>query len=264
MRCTISRTGYTGEDGFEVFVPPASAERVWDAILDAGRGAGRRPGRAWARATRCGSRRRCASTATTWTRPRRSSRRTSGGLSAGRRPEFLGADVLQRQKAEGAPRKLVGFEMLDRAHRAARLRRLHRRRQERRRHERHADAVSEKSHRHGVRAARIAPRRAPSSTIDVRGRRVRGTRRPDAVLQAREIGSGRSRHVSVRSQVHQRSRVGSHRRRRRRTSASPTTRRNSSATSSISNCPTSGARSTRARSSARSNRSRRCPSCTRR
>ncbi len=40
MRCTISRTGYTGEDGFELFVPPASAERVWDAVLRAGRGAG--------------------------------------------------------------------------------------------------------------------------------------------------------------------------------------------------------------------------------
>ena len=40
MRCTISRTGYTGEDGFEVFVPPGSAERVWDAILSGGRGAG--------------------------------------------------------------------------------------------------------------------------------------------------------------------------------------------------------------------------------
>ena len=31
VRATISRTGYTGEEGFEVFVPPASAERVWDA-----------------------------------------------------------------------------------------------------------------------------------------------------------------------------------------------------------------------------------------
>src|SRR5690606_40195709 len=36
VRATISRTGYTGEDGFEVFVPPADAERVWRAILDAG------------------------------------------------------------------------------------------------------------------------------------------------------------------------------------------------------------------------------------
>jgi aminomethyltransferase len=36
VRATISRTGYTGEDGFEVFMPPQSADRVWQAILDAG------------------------------------------------------------------------------------------------------------------------------------------------------------------------------------------------------------------------------------
>src|SRR5262249_14521996 len=40
VRVTISRTGYTGEDGFEVFVPPGAAERVWDAILQAGKSAG--------------------------------------------------------------------------------------------------------------------------------------------------------------------------------------------------------------------------------
>jgi sarcosine oxidase gamma subunit len=34
VRATISRTGYTGEDGFEIFVPPQSADRVWQAILD--------------------------------------------------------------------------------------------------------------------------------------------------------------------------------------------------------------------------------------
>src|SRR6478736_5528706 len=40
VRATVSRTGYTGEDGYEVFVPPAQAERVWDAILRAGASAG--------------------------------------------------------------------------------------------------------------------------------------------------------------------------------------------------------------------------------
>ena len=40
VRSIISRTGYTGEDGFELFIPPASAERVWNAILDAGAEAG--------------------------------------------------------------------------------------------------------------------------------------------------------------------------------------------------------------------------------
>ncbi len=32
VRATISRTGYTGEDGFELFVPPADAPRVWRAL----------------------------------------------------------------------------------------------------------------------------------------------------------------------------------------------------------------------------------------
>ena len=36
----MSRTGYTGEDGFEVFVPPAMAPRLWNALLDAGNGDG--------------------------------------------------------------------------------------------------------------------------------------------------------------------------------------------------------------------------------
>src|SRR5262249_51697656 len=40
IRATISRTGYTGEDGFEIFVPPASAERLWTSVLAEGRDAG--------------------------------------------------------------------------------------------------------------------------------------------------------------------------------------------------------------------------------
>src|SRR5438045_5292452 len=45
VRATVSRTGYTGEDGFEIFVPPASADRVWIAVLDAGK---------WDALIRCG------------------------------------------------------------------------------------------------------------------------------------------------------------------------------------------------------------------
>src|SRR5205807_1571575 len=39
VRATISRTGYTGEDGFEIFVPPQSADKVWSALLESGRAA---------------------------------------------------------------------------------------------------------------------------------------------------------------------------------------------------------------------------------
>jgi aminomethyltransferase len=35
-RCLVSRTGYTGEDGFELFVPADRAGRVWDALLESG------------------------------------------------------------------------------------------------------------------------------------------------------------------------------------------------------------------------------------
>jgi aminomethyltransferase len=40
---TVARTGYTGEDGFEVFVRNADAETVWDALLEAGRDDGIQP-----------------------------------------------------------------------------------------------------------------------------------------------------------------------------------------------------------------------------
>jgi aminomethyltransferase len=40
VRGTVSRTGYTGEDGFEIFVPPQQADRVWQAILASGEPAG--------------------------------------------------------------------------------------------------------------------------------------------------------------------------------------------------------------------------------
>src|SRR5437588_10620329 len=34
--CIVARTGYTGEDGFEVFVPPSGAARLWDALREKG------------------------------------------------------------------------------------------------------------------------------------------------------------------------------------------------------------------------------------
>ena len=42
-KATVARTGYTGEDGFEVFVANADAGRVWDALLEAGRAEGLLP-----------------------------------------------------------------------------------------------------------------------------------------------------------------------------------------------------------------------------
>jgi aminomethyltransferase len=41
--CVIARTGYTGEDGFEVFLPTAGADAMWPALMDAGAGFGLQP-----------------------------------------------------------------------------------------------------------------------------------------------------------------------------------------------------------------------------
>jgi aminomethyltransferase len=110
---TISRTGYTGEDGFEVFVPPAHAERVWDAILAAGREAGLVPAGLAARDTlRLEAAMRLYGNDI--------DEKTTvleadlGWIVGWKKEEFIGADVLRRQKSEGAPRKLIGFEVLDR------------------------------------------------------------------------------------------------------------------------------------------------------
>ena len=46
----IARTGYTGEDGFEVMVPAPRAGALWNALAASACGRA-----AWARATRCGS-----------------------------------------------------------------------------------------------------------------------------------------------------------------------------------------------------------------
>ncbi len=39
----IARTGYTGEDGFEIYIPPEEAERLWSELLDAGAEFGIKP-----------------------------------------------------------------------------------------------------------------------------------------------------------------------------------------------------------------------------
>jgi len=114
VRGTISRTGYTGEDGFEVFVPPAQAAHVWKAILQAGASAGVIPAGLGARDT---------------LRLEASMRlfgndmdETTTVLEAGlgwivgwKKATFNGAEVLRAQKANGLTRTLVGIEMVDRA-----------------------------------------------------------------------------------------------------------------------------------------------------
>jgi aminomethyltransferase len=110
VRSIISRTGYTGEDGFELFIPPASAERVWNAILEAGAGAGIVPVGLGARDTlRLEAGMHLSG---------QDIDETTTVLEAGlgwivgwKKDDFIGKAALEQQKSAGLTRKLVGFEM---------------------------------------------------------------------------------------------------------------------------------------------------------
>jgi aminomethyltransferase len=111
--CIVSRTGYTGEDGFEIYCSPADAPKLWDAILEAGKPEGVLPIGLGARDTL-----------------RFEAKLPLYGHEIDKditpveavltyfvhldKPDFIGKDALAKQKAAGAPRKLVGFKMVDR------------------------------------------------------------------------------------------------------------------------------------------------------
>jgi aminomethyltransferase len=113
VRGTISRTGYTGEDGFEIFVPPQSADRVWLALMQAGEPYGLIPCGLGARDTlRLEAAMRLHGNDIDETTTVLEA--DLGWIVGWKKQDFIGADVLRRQKAEGVSRKLAGFEMLDR------------------------------------------------------------------------------------------------------------------------------------------------------
>jgi aminomethyltransferase len=110
VRSLISRTGYTGEDGVEILVTPTVVERLWNALLEAGAGAGLVPVGLGARDTlrlEAGmhlSGQDIDETTTVL-------EADLGWIIGWKKPDFLGKAALERQKSEGLQRKLVGFEM---------------------------------------------------------------------------------------------------------------------------------------------------------
>jgi aminomethyltransferase len=113
IRGTVSRTGYTGEDGFEIFVPPGQAERLWKALLDAGQSVGIVPAGLGARDTLRleASMRLCGSDMDETTTLLEAG---LGWIVGWKKADFIGKAALDAQKASGLTRKLVGFEMTDR------------------------------------------------------------------------------------------------------------------------------------------------------
>ncbi len=113
-RTLVSRTGYTGEDGFEVYCAPGDAPHLWSAILEAGRPDGVLPAGLGARDTlrlEAGYllHGNDMDTATT---PLEAGLGWTVKLQKG---EFIGADALRRQKAVGISRRLAGFTLEERA-----------------------------------------------------------------------------------------------------------------------------------------------------
>ncbi len=109
----IARTGYTGEDGFEVYVEPSQAAYIWEQLLEAGEEFGIKP---------------CGLGARNTLRLEAKMALYGHEIHASLTPleadlawivkfdkgDFVGRDALLKQKNNGLTRKLVGFEMTGR------------------------------------------------------------------------------------------------------------------------------------------------------
>ena len=112
-RAIVSRTGYTGEDGYEIFVPPAMADQVWQAITESGRAADVIPCGLGARDTlRLEAAMRLYGNDIDETTNVLEA--DLGWIVGWQKADFIGKEPLVAEKARGVTRKLVGFEMVDR------------------------------------------------------------------------------------------------------------------------------------------------------
>lgn len=109
----ISRTGYTGEDGFEIYFSPRHAESVWEDLFRVGAPAGLKPAGLAARNTLRLEMKYAlyGNDIDDSTTPLEAG---LGWILKLKKGEFIGRERLQQQKAEGVSQKLVGFEMVGR------------------------------------------------------------------------------------------------------------------------------------------------------
>ena len=109
----LARTGYTGEDGFEIYCAPGDAVAIWEALFDKGRSAGLEPVGLGARDTL-----RLEACLALYGNDIDD---TTTLLEAGLgfivkldKERFVGRDALLAQKKQGLKRRLAGFEMVER------------------------------------------------------------------------------------------------------------------------------------------------------
>jgi aminomethyltransferase len=113
VRAMVARTGYTGEDGFEIYFAPEFSEQLWAALLEAGRSEGLLPCGLGARntlrleAAMCLYGHELDETTTAW-------EANLDWICKVDKGDFLGREALVAQKRRGIARILAGFEMQDR------------------------------------------------------------------------------------------------------------------------------------------------------
>jgi aminomethyltransferase len=106
----IARTGYTGEDGFEIYMAPHEAARIWDELLAAGEEFGIKPAGLGARNTlrlEAGMAlygHEIHASISPW-------EANLGWIVKLDKGDFVGRDALVKQKEQGITRNLIGFEM---------------------------------------------------------------------------------------------------------------------------------------------------------
>lgn len=108
----ISRTGYTGEDGFELYIPAADAMKLWDALMEAGADKGLIP-------TGLGCRDSLrlemgyALYGNDLDEEHTPLESGLGWVTKLDKGDFIGRKVLAKQKEEGVTRRLVGFRLTE-------------------------------------------------------------------------------------------------------------------------------------------------------
>jgi aminomethyltransferase len=112
----ISRTGYTGEDGFEVYAASEKAEQLWNGILKAGDFGGEQGVLPCGLAARNTLRLESAMAlyGHEITEETTLLEANLGWICKLNKGDFIGREALARQKEEGVKRRLVGFEMTER------------------------------------------------------------------------------------------------------------------------------------------------------
>lgn len=113
VEALVSRTGYTGEDGFEIYTLYEDPEKIWRAILEQGKVFGLLP-------VGLGARDTLRLEAKLMLYGNDIDETTTvleadlGWLVKFKKGDFLGRDALLKQKEDGIQRKIVGFELMDR------------------------------------------------------------------------------------------------------------------------------------------------------